>query len=140
MYNSHKKNHIGAVLVEFALVVPLFFLLIFALLEFGWIIQARQHISHAAREGARFLAIRGSSVSQAEKITIKNIKMSGLPTINVIATGFDSNPTCKRKKSEISMEIQVPMSDISLTGDPFNFFTKEKYITVKIVMRKECII
>ena len=43
----------GQALVEFAIIVPIFMLLLFALLDFGRVIYAQQTITQDAREGAR---------------------------------------------------------------------------------------
>lgn len=43
----------GAAAVEFALIVPMLFLLIFGIVDFGRAYQAKVELAHAAREGAR---------------------------------------------------------------------------------------
>ena len=47
----------GAVAVEFALVVPLLLMVIFAIVEFGLIYNAQIQVTAAAREGARAAAL-----------------------------------------------------------------------------------
>ena len=49
----HMGEDRGATLVEAAIVLPVFFLLIFGLLEFGFGFKDWLSINHAAREGAR---------------------------------------------------------------------------------------
>ncbi len=137
--NKHSSKSRGAVLIEFAIVAPLFLLLLFAMIEFGWIIQSRQAIAHASREGARYLALKGSSINQAETLAMNNLENAGLKIEHITFSGYDSDPACKKNTSEVSMEIQAPIDKLSLTGDPFNMFTKNKFITIKVVMRKECI-
>jgi hypothetical protein len=48
-------------MVEFALVAPIFFLVLFALIEFGWYVYQVQVINEAAREGARYAIVHGST-------------------------------------------------------------------------------
>lgn len=43
----------GQALVEFALIVPVFLMLLFALVDFGRVVFAQQAITQGAREGAR---------------------------------------------------------------------------------------
>jgi Flp pilus assembly protein TadG len=43
----------GAVLIEFALVITLFFLLVFGMVDFGLAINTKTQMSNAGREGAR---------------------------------------------------------------------------------------
>jgi Flp pilus assembly protein TadG len=43
----------GAVLIEFALVIGLFFMLVFGMVDFGLAINTKTQLSNAGREGAR---------------------------------------------------------------------------------------
>src|SRR6478736_728173 len=51
-------------LVEFALVAPLFFLLIFAIIDFGRYVYYVQILNNAAREGTRYAIVHGSNSFQ----------------------------------------------------------------------------
>jgi Flp pilus assembly protein TadG len=50
---SRKRRRRGQALVEFSLVAPMFFLLIFAIIDFGRYVYYVQILNNAAREGAR---------------------------------------------------------------------------------------
>jgi hypothetical protein len=50
-------------MVEFALVAPLFFLLIFGVIEAGRFILFYETLSNATREGARYAIVHGSNSS-----------------------------------------------------------------------------
>jgi hypothetical protein len=50
-------------LVEFALVAPIFFLLLFAIIEGGRFIFFYQALNNATREGARYAIVHGSNSS-----------------------------------------------------------------------------
>jgi TadE-like protein len=47
----------GASLVEFAMVAPFLLLLIFGMVEFGWLFAQNLDVRHGAREGARLAAV-----------------------------------------------------------------------------------
>ena len=49
----------GQALAEFALVAPIFFLMIFALMDFGRYVYYVQMLNNAAREGARYAIVHG---------------------------------------------------------------------------------
>lgn len=51
-------------MVEFALVAPLFFLVIFAIIDFGRYVYYVQVLNNAAREGARYAIVHGSNSFQ----------------------------------------------------------------------------
>jgi len=62
----------GATLVEAAIVLPIFFLLIFGLLEFGFGFKDWLSINHAAREGARV------SVAAADDVRADQLALEAL--------------------------------------------------------------
>ena len=47
----------GATLVEFAFVLPLFILLLFAIIDFGWLFTQFLDVKQGAREGARLAIV-----------------------------------------------------------------------------------
>ena len=60
MYMSNRRSLVkrsnddeGAVLIEFALVIGLFFMLVFGMVDFGLAINTKTQITNAGREGAR---------------------------------------------------------------------------------------
>ena len=52
-HRSIKSDEQGAVLIEFALVIGLFFLLVFGMVDFGLAINTKTQMANAGREGAR---------------------------------------------------------------------------------------
>ncbi len=51
----------GQALLEFALVAPIFFLILFAIIEFGRAVYVTQVLNNAAREGARYAIVHGAA-------------------------------------------------------------------------------
>ena len=66
MIKQFRKTRVGQNLVEFALIGPLFFLLIFGILEGGRLIWTYHTVSNATKEGARYTTVRGSGSTQAD--------------------------------------------------------------------------
>lgn len=54
---------VGQALVEFAFVAPIFFLLLFGIIEGGRFILYYQTLNNATREGARYAIVHGSNSS-----------------------------------------------------------------------------
>lgn len=61
MRASMRSRRRGQALVEFALVVPFFFLLLFGIIEAGRFIFYYESLSHATREGARYAIVNGAN-------------------------------------------------------------------------------
>ena len=55
-----RRHGRGQAMVEFALVAPTFFLVLFSIIEFGRYVYTVQILNEAAREGARYAIVHGS--------------------------------------------------------------------------------
>jgi Flp pilus assembly protein TadG len=67
-----RRREGGAAAVEFALVIPLFLVLVMGAVDYGYYFFAEQVVTNAAREGARagtLVPIAGSAATGAEQAT-----------------------------------------------------------------------
>ena len=78
---SHRS--VGQAMVEFALVAPMFFLLLFSIIDFGRAVYYIQTLNGAAREGARYAIVHGGN----------SLNPSGPmpPTIPITPNAYDPN-------------------------------------------------
>jgi len=60
-----RRNSQGQTLVEFALVLPVFLLLLVAIFDLGHVVWANDTLANAAREATRFAIVHGGSASTA---------------------------------------------------------------------------
>lgn len=63
MYRRLRQTRAGQNIVEFALLAPLFFLLVFGIIEGGRLLWTFHTVSNAAKEGARYVTVRGAGSS-----------------------------------------------------------------------------
>jgi Flp pilus assembly protein TadG len=70
----------GQALTEFAIVLPIFLLIVFAAIDLGRVIWAADSLANAAREGARFASVHGDAeiVTAATKADIRDETLSYL--------------------------------------------------------------
>lgn len=85
--NRHGER--GQALLEFALAVPLFLMLILAAIEFGLLINGHMVLANAVREGARAASL-GQSVSQVNSRVISMSQRLNV-TGNAITTAFSTD-------------------------------------------------
>ena len=73
-----KLNERGAAATEFALLLPVFLMILFGVIEFGMIMYGREVVTNAAREGARAGIVQGPPKRTAGQITtIANSYLTG---------------------------------------------------------------
>jgi Flp pilus assembly protein TadG len=84
-------------MVEFALVAPMFFLLILGTIELGRLMWVDHSLANATREGARFAMVRGSkSAMPATDTEVQEVVEDRAPGItsalSVSTTGLGGEP------------------------------------------------
>ena len=101
MIQRFRKSEHGQALVEMALVLPLFFLLLFGVIEMGRIGYAYISVSNAAREGGRVATIGGTDLDINS--SIKNAAASLDPASLTITI----TPTQDQRQSGQAVTVSV---------------------------------
>lgn len=77
MYEKFKKDT-GQGLVEFALILPIFLLLIMGMFDYGWLLYGEISVNAAAKEAARIIVVADGK-QMSEKI--QNVEaIAGIPS------------------------------------------------------------
>ena len=98
----------GAVLIEFALVLPLLLLLLAGMFDVGFAFQRYQAVTNAAREGARMAVLPGYSTSDVEDRVRAYLTASGVPGTPAIAvTPVTITPTGGALFTAMQVNVQV---------------------------------
>lgn len=124
----------GAATVEFALVVPIFILLLFGMIEFGRMIMVQQVIVNASREGARQAVVEGATVEQVKDVVENYMSASHVP-VDRDDIEVSSDPETAKSGDPITIQIWVPYENVSWL--PGAVFLGEKQLSASSVMRKE---
>jgi hypothetical protein len=103
----------GQALVEFALVLPIFLLILMLLVDFGRVIYAQHTINQDAAEAARVGAVSADNLTTALPAGCTASPESPVGCDTRFSTRF----TKIRNAAKI-MAPAVPMTDANITGDP----------------------
>lgn len=76
--------------VEFALVLPVFLLVVFGITQFGWFFFQVQNGAFAAREGARFAAVGTKTTSEiTDHVRGRIVGAASTPSVSVCYSDTD---------------------------------------------------
>jgi Flp pilus assembly protein TadG len=86
------RNQRGAVAVEFALIMPMLCLLVFGIIEFGFMLNRDMIVGNASRDGARAASL-GDTYADIRAGIASELAASGVPT--TVATGTTITIDCR---------------------------------------------
>lgn len=120
----------GAVLVEFAVVLPIAFLLFMAFLEISHTLLLQHSVDTAAYEGARHAMVPGAKASEAVIAASKLCKAARLKNYQVIV-----DPEVITEQTPfITVRVEIPVSSNALGG---SFFFKSKRLWSQVTLMCE---
>lgn len=131
-----RKNRRGAAVVEFAIVAPVFFLLVFGMIEYGRMVMVQQILTNASREGARYAVILSTNDTNAVETRVEDYLESasirGTPTVSVTwPPSGGSDPT-----QPVTVSVSIPFGQVSWLPTPM-FVSSTTQLTATSVMRRE---
>lgn len=141
------SNRRGAAMVEMALVLPLFVMLVLGIIEFGRAMMIANLVTNAAREGARMAVLDGSTnadVTSTIRTFLRSAISSSLSdsdmpvTITITAAPGNTNPANNlanaNSRDLVTVRVQLPFNKVALVpGD----YLGGKQLTGQSAMRHE---
>lgn len=129
---SYREQRRGAAAVEFAVVAPVFILLVLGMLEYGRMIMVQQVITNASREGARRAILDGATVDNVT--TAISSYLSG-GTVNGATLTITPDPATTPAGTGITVKVRVDYSKVQWL--PFSMFLGTATLEATTTMRKE---
>ncbi len=123
----------GAAIVEFAIVAPVFFLLVLGMIEFGRMVMVQQVLTNASREGARVAVLDGTTPQEVFSRVQSLLEPAGIRGAEIL---LDPNPPSLAGPGEpVRVTVQVPFRQVSWLPTPF--FLRNITLRATTVMRRE---
>ena len=109
-----RRDDRGAVMVEFAIVLPVLMLILLGIIEFGRAYNAQVSIQAAAREGARELALGNTS-------EVEGATRDGAPTVTIDSIGQTPCPASGEGQAKVTITesfsfMVLPFGPLDLTA------------------------
>jgi Flp pilus assembly protein TadG len=135
----------GAAIVETAVVLPIFFMIVLGIVEFGRAMMVAQLLTNGAREGARLAALPDATNTSVETAVLDFVESSvGVPrskvTVTISVTPAPGNPNPAnvlanaRKRDLCNVKVDVGFSDVDYI--PGKFLADRKLMG-QCAMRRE---
>jgi hypothetical protein len=113
---ENRRRERGANLVEMAFVAPFLIMLLFGIIEFGWVFAQDLTIKHGAREGARLAAVAfGADPAAVETETIGRMNVTTNPDVQFCVNPALVDPAADMDPGD-AIEVTVTQPRTSLTG------------------------
>jgi Flp pilus assembly protein TadG len=122
----------GAAAVEFAIVAPVFFLLVIGMIELGRALMVQQVLINASRVGARQAVIAGATTSAVQSVVKDYATSVAVPSVSVSVT---PDPAAAKSGDTMTVTTSVNYSSVSWLGSPW--YLGGKTLTASSKMRKE---
>ena len=135
----------GAAIVETAVVLPIFFMIVLGIVEFGRAMMVAQLLTNGAREGARLAALPDATNTSVETAVLDFVESSvgvsrSKVTVTISVTPASGNPNPgnvlanTRKRDLCEVKVDVPFAEIDYL--PGKFLADRKLVG-QCAMRRE---
>ena len=125
-------------MVEFAIVAPVFILLVLGMIEYGRMIMVQQIITNASREGARQAVLDGATTTSVENTVntyLSNGTISGATVSILDQNDAALNPATATAGSAIKVRVNVGYNSVKWL--PVPMFLGGRQMQSVTTMRKE---
>mgnify|MGYP000901819144 CR=1 FL=1 len=130
-----RRKRRGAAAVEFAVVAPLFFLMVFGMIEFGRMVMVQQVITSASREGARIGVLDGST-TESVQTAVQNY-LQGASVQGAQITVNPDPPSSAVYGAPVTVTVSISFNQVSWLPSPM--FLGGQSLTASTVMRRETV-
>ncbi len=124
-----RRGKSGAAAVEFAIVLPIFLVMLFGIIQFGAVLFLHNNMVNAARETARRMSVAELTAAQAPAFAQTYLAGWNV-AFNVLAT----EPAPGTINGDVFVQITAPASDAALINFPLPWSGN---LVAEVTMRRE---
>lgn len=128
-----RRKRTGAAVVEFAIVAPVFFLMVLGMIEVGRAVMVQQVLTNASREGARQAVLDGATSTAVTTFVNTYLTNASMPTSTV--TFPQGTPQSASFGSPVEVKVSIPFSQVSWLPTPM--YLGGQNLEASTVMRRE---
>ncbi|MCY2990604.1 MAG: pilus assembly protein [Planctomycetota bacterium] len=142
-FAGHRR---GAVMLEFAFVLPLFLMLVLGIIEVGRLLMVTQLVTEASRAACRLAVLSGATAADVTNEATESLQAGGISSSVVVGVTITGQTTVGGPVDQpinlatipegyaVSVKVDVPFATVAWITP--TFFRAPK-VSVATVMRKE---
>jgi Flp pilus assembly protein TadG len=130
-----RRKRQGASVVEFAVVAPVFFLLVFGMIEYGRMVMVQQVLTNATREGARRAVLDGATTAEVQTVVNDYLASSSINSATV--TVSPNPPSSAGSGDPVTVSVSIGFNQVSWLPAPM--FLGGRTMNAQSVMRRESV-
>jgi Flp pilus assembly protein TadG len=123
----------GTAVVEFAVVAPILFAIVFGLIEFGRAMMVQQALVSGAREACRVGVLAGTTRQDIVDRATASLNAAGISSFTI--TMNPDPPSSASEGTPVTITVAVPFNNVSWLPAPI--YLGGKNLTASSVMRRE---
>ena len=130
--------------MEFAVVAPVFVLLVFGMIEYGRMVMVQQMLTNASREGARRAVLDGSTEADVRNVVKNYLTPANVPVADADITIMIGDPAAAAALSTadfgdpVHVKVGINFGQVSWLPSPMYLNSSTRMEAVS-VMRKESV-
>jgi len=128
-----RRNRRAAAAVEFAVIAPVFLLLVFGMIEYGRMVMVYQVLTNASREGARAAVLDGATATSVTSAV--NSYLSAALVTGATVTVAPNPPANAQYGDPVTVTVSIPFSQVSWLPSPM--YLGSQTLSSATVMRRE---
>ena len=128
-----RRNRRAAAAVEFAIVAPVFLLMVFGMIEYGRMVMVYQVLTNASREGARAAVLDGATTSSVQ--TAVQSYMTAAMISGATVTVAPNPPSNAEYGDPVTVTVSIDFNQVSWLPSPM--YLGGKSLSSATVMRRE---
>ncbi len=117
---SDPRRERGQSLVEAALVLPIFILVLCGILDFGWLLSNQLMVNNGSRDGARYAIVNSDSTTLSTLVATRVRTNPGLSSTTDVTVTVEKIPTTNPVDISVTVSktvrVLTPLTGIFISG------------------------
>ena len=118
-FENARKGRKGQAVVEFAILLPIFLLLLCGIIDFGWMLSNKLLVSYCSREGARYGIVVASETDSTSLIAQRVYNIAPSYIRNGLTVSVSYSDPDDHRNGDVSVDVSYSANVLTPVGGVF---------------------